>query len=230
MSIVLHLNYQVFQDINAHAGVFPWLDALMVFCANTLIFFWPLLLLLLWGRPVTWRKRSLHPNEVEIVQERRAVVLWIGVACIVAYAFNLTLEHLIFEPRPFVTHHVHLLVTHPADDSFPSDHSAWSFAVFGMLLFMLPSVLTAVWHKRTEWGRTFGIGSLIIPLLLVIVALILACSIGLARVFVGIHYPGDILGGALDGLLAAAIVTLLRQWLDRPTGAVLRFARGLRLA
>lgn len=230
MSTLLQLNYSLFQAINGHAGHSPWLDALMVFCANTLIFLWPLVLLLLWGRPLPWRKRPLQPGERAIVEELRAVVLWVGVACLLAFALNLALEHMVFEPRPFITRHVHLLVTHPADDSFPSDHAAWSFAVVGMLVFALPSVIVMTWRKRAGGKPGPGVAPLVLPLLVLPVALGMACSIGLARVFVGIHYPGDILGGALDGLAAAGVVTLLRQWLRRPTHAVLGFAHRLSLA
>jgi undecaprenyl-diphosphatase len=64
------------------------------------------------------------------------------------------------------------------------------------------------------------------PLLL---ALVIACSIGFARVFVGVHYPGDILGGAIDGLSAAGIVTALSHWLRQITNAVPGFAHTLHL-
>jgi len=43
-------------------------------------------------------------------------------------------------------------------------------------------------------------------------------------------YPGDILGGAIDGLIAALLITLLSRWLHQPTHAVLSFAHRLRLA
>jgi len=230
ISNLLQLNYILFQDVNRHAGQHPLFDLFMIFCANWLIFCWPLLLLLAWGRPLNWRNRTLELQEAEIVQKIRATVLWIGVACVVAYIINLALEHMVFEPRPFISHHVHLLVTHPADASFPSDHSAWSFAVVGMLLFTFLPVLITAWKKRTEGWRRSGFAALVVPLLLVIGAVIIACSIGLARVFVGIHYPGDILGGAIDGFVAAFLVTLLRQWLQRPTYALLQFAYKLRVA
>jgi undecaprenyl-diphosphatase len=68
------------------------------------------------------------------------------------------------------------------------------------------------------------------PGLLLLASLLMACLIGVARIYVGVHYPGDILGGALDGLLAALLVTLLRWWLRQPTDAVLRFAHVLHLA
>lgn len=230
MSSLLQLNYMLFQQINAPAGSHPLFDSIMVFCANSLIFFWPILLLLVWGVPLNWRKRALRPGEAEVLEERRAVVLWVAFACLLAYAFNLLLEQFIFEPRPFISHTVHQLITHPADASFPSDHSAWSFAVFGMLLFALISAISAARRRRSTGGQQPSSSSLAVLVLLLIVAFVIACIIGVARVYVGIHYPGDILGGALDGLIAALLITLLRQWLSQPTHAVLRFAERLRLA
>ena len=230
MISLLQLNYMLFQDVNGHAGQYPLLDMLMIFCANWLIFLWPLLLLMAWGRPLNWRKRVVGPREAEMIQKIRATVLWIGVACMLAYIFNLALEHLVFEPRPFISHKVHLLATHPADASFPSDHTAWSFAVVGMLLFTFLPVFVAAWKKGAEGWQNSRFAMLVEPLLLLIGAFIIASIIGLARVFVGFHYPGDILGGALDGFIAAFLVTLMRLRLQQPTNAVLQFAHKLRVA
>lgn len=227
---LLQLNYTLFQEINAPAGSHPLFDALMVFCANSLIFCWPLLLLVIWGIPLNWRRRPLRPGEAEIIQERRALVLWVAFACLLAYGINLLIEQFLFEPRPFIGHKVHLLITHPADASFPSDHSAWSFAVFGMLLFAFIVPTYTALRPRFGAERQPGFPSLVVPLLLLLVAFVIACIIGFARIYVGVHYPGDILGGALDGLIAAFIVTILRRWLRQPTNAVLRFAHTLRLA
>ncbi len=230
MSSLLQLNYLLFQKINAPAGSHPLFDTVMIFCANLLIFCWPLFLLLVWGVPLNWRKRALSPAEAELLEQRRSVVLWVAFACLLAYAFNLLLEHLIFEPRPFVTHTVHQLITHPADDSFPSDHSAWSFAVFGLLLFVLiPAMLTALRRPSIDSHQS-PFPLLIVPTLLLILAFVIACTIGVARIYVGVHYPGDILGGSIDGLIAALLITLLSRWLSQPTQAVLRFAHRLRLA
>jgi undecaprenyl-diphosphatase len=229
MSTLFNLNYAIFHAINVQAGEHPWLDTLMIFCANWLIFCWPLLLLALWGRPSLWRKRLIPSGEVEIVRERRAVVLWIAAACLLAFSFNLLVEQFVFEPRPFVTHKVHLLIQHAADDSFPSDHTAWSFAVLGMLVFALLPLIIAVWRKRRNRDELQPM-AFFWPLLLTVLAFVIACSIGVARIFVGVHYPGDVLGGAVDGLLAASVITGVRHWLRRPTDAVLLFARRLRLA
>jgi undecaprenyl-diphosphatase len=88
VSSLAQFNYLLFQDINAHAGEFHWLDALMIFCANALIFFWPIFLLFVWGTPLNWRRRALQPAEAEMVEERRAVVLWVAIACLLAYGIN----------------------------------------------------------------------------------------------------------------------------------------------
>jgi len=230
MTTLLQLNYSAFQEINAPAGTNPWLDTLMIFYANWLIFFFPLILITLWGRPLRWRKRPLRPGEAEILQERRAMVLWIGVACLVAYGLNLLIEQFIFEPRPFVTHRVHLLIMHAADASFPSDHAAWAFAVAGLLLLQLLPVCFRIWRKNRKGPNEYRVAIIVWPCFLTGVAVVMACSIGLSRIFVGVHYPGDILGGIFDGLLAAAIVTIFYQMLRQPTSVVLRFAYNLHLA
>ena len=227
---VFQLNYSLFQAINAPAGSHPPIDALMIFAASWLIFCWPLLLLVIWGLPLSWRKRPLYPGEAEVLQERRALVLWVAVACVLAYGLNLLIEHFLFEPRPFVGHKVHLLIAHVADDSFPSDHAAWSFAVFGMMFFAVLPYACAPLRKRPAMLHGLSFVALRAPGLLLLASLLLACLIGVARVYAGVHYPGDILGGALDGLIAAFVVTLLRWRLRQPTNAVLRFARVLHLA
>jgi undecaprenyl-diphosphatase len=232
LSWLLSLNYMAFKEINAPAGGHPLLDAFMVFCANSLIFFFPLVLLLLWGRPLAWRKQPMAVEEMQTLRERRAVVLWTGVACVLSYGLSLLIEQFVFEPRPFVSHKVHLLVSHAADGSFPSDHSAWAFAVVGMILLQLAITFFSARHEQREsvlWHvltRKFLL--VVSPILLL--ALVFAVCIGVARVFVGVHYPGDILGGAIDGLFAASVVTWVRHPLNGLTQAVLRFATFLHLA
>jgi undecaprenyl-diphosphatase len=94
-----------------------------------------------------------------------------------------------FHNRPFVDHprHTSLLVHHAADNSFPSDHASLAFAIaFAVIAF----------HRR-------------LGLLLLLVA---AC-IGADRIFVGVHYPLDVLASLIVGLGAALIVTTV----GRPT-------------
>jgi undecaprenyl-diphosphatase len=242
VSELWQINYALFRDINAPAGHNPLLDALMIFSANYLIFLWILLLLFVWGIPLAWSKRPLSPVEVKVMRERRSAVLWVAIACLLAYGINLLIEQFVFEPRPFITYHVNQLISHAADGSFPSDHTAWSFAVVGVLLFALLPTLLAAQRTQTIQKSTGSIGAIEstqspehlarirIPMWLIVLSIVIACSIGFARVYVGVHYPDDILGGAIDGLLAAGIITILGRWLRIPTNAVIKLAGRVRLA
>lgn len=94
--------------------------------------------------------------------------------------------------RPFVTHpHAELLVSHARDPGFPSDHATGAFAMaMGLWLY----------------DRTIGA-----------IAFVLAATVAFARVSVGVHYPSDVVGGALIGMAVALIFyfTPLRGVLTR---------------
>src|SRR4029078_6397487 len=78
--------------------------------------------------------------------------------------------------------HAHLLIAHSSDPSFPSDHATGAFALaFGIWLY----------------DRTIG------ALLLAVAALL-----SFARVFVGTHYPGDVVAGAAIGIAVTAALYL----------------------
>lgn len=93
------------------------------------------------------------------------------------------ITHFWARERPFTAHpgETVLLTTPSHEPSFPSDHAIAAFAI--------------AFSVATIGGRRIG-------------ALFLAAAtlIGLTRVLVGLHYPGDIAGGALIGLLSAVAV------------------------
>jgi undecaprenyl-diphosphatase len=110
-------------------------------------------------------------------------------------------------PRPIVAHphDTHLFFVAPSPDpSFPSDHASASFAIAFSVLFV---------SRRTGIGFLVG-----------------ACAISLARVLIGLHYPGDIAAGAAIGLAAAAFVHFVAMrplrwviaWVGRVTDPLLR--------
>jgi undecaprenyl-diphosphatase len=90
--------------------------------------------------------------------------------------------------RPFVEHQVHQLIPHAADASFPSDHATLAF-----------SIAFSVFLTKRRLG---------------VVMLALAVLTGIARVYVGVHYPGDIAGAMALSLLVSVIVFSLRGRLD----------------
>ena len=97
-----------------------------------------------------------------------------------AITCNLILKPLVARARPFtVNPAVELLIAKPTDFSFPSGHTSASFAVVSALFF----------RKERLW----------IP------AGILAALIAFSRLYLYVHYPTDVLAGALIGILAGWI-------------------------
>lgn len=100
---------------------------------------------------------------------------------------NLFLKNVIARTRPYeVFSEVERLIGRQADFSFPSGHSASSFAVGLVLFLILP--------------KRYGLP-----------CLVLATMIALSRLYVGVHYPSDVICGALSGSLIAYILYRLRK-------------------
>lgn len=100
----------------------------------------------------------------------------------IGLGINQVLSRLWNRPRPFVSHpmSVHLLLAHGRDGSFPSDHAVSAFAIAAVL---------ACYHWRVG-----------------IAAIILAAVICIARVYIGVHYPGDVVAGAAIGTTVALVL------------------------
>jgi len=141
-------------------------------------------------------------------------LLWIVIALVLAVAyrrwgvFALTviavalsdwsatgLKALIERPRPPVRYpEPKTLVPVPHDASFPSGHAATSFAAATMLSFAFPRLA---------------------PFLCV-----LAAAVAFSRVYVGVHYPLDVIAGAALGvLIAVGVRRLTQQRLNRASSA-----------
>ena len=80
--------------------------------------------------------------------------------------------------------------------SFPSGHAALGMVAYGIL---------AVVIGRSRLPRAVRIG-------LIAALLVLVLLIGLSRIWLGVHYPTDVLAGWIAG----AVIVLLYRWLTRP--------------
>jgi undecaprenyl-diphosphatase len=257
---LLRANWQVFEAINQRAGHQSLLDPLMVVGAQDVIFVLPLLLLALWFAVARWAplgrvaaapsamsEEGDEGEEVERVWleydrglgQRVALLGGVGVAC--ALALNVVLGHLVFEPRPFVSQptHVHRLIAHAVDNAFPSDHLAVAGAVTTALGLYLLFAMTSAFRLRAEAAQTVRVSlelrrrfvpEVVVATVLFVVALLVLGWIGIARVYTGVHYPGDIVVGTLCGFVGSVFAVALRPVLEPLLAPLIRVAERVRVA
>ena len=146
---------------------------------------------------------------------RVAALLFLGgVGTIVALGLNQLVGHAAKELRPYATHpHVLVLVARTSDYSFPSDHSIVAGGLTASLLLLLGS---EVWrHRRrpvlgladVDANRTSVPGAVVV---LAAANVVLGLFLCFARVYVGAHYPGDVVAGYLLAAVVVVLVGLLR--------------------
>lgn len=237
IDLLQNANWDIFRAINGHPAAI--LDPLMVFAATDLIGLLPLLLLATWIVLARWRAAPAGDTGRPIARWRslgQEMVLLAGLAPFLALVLAWALGHLVVEPRPFVTHPLvdRLLVSHAADNSFPSDHEAVAAAV-ATVVASFAAIAAMDWLRGPESTPARRAGSVppaVVGLLAVgaVAAVAIAGLIGLARVYVGVHYPLDIAGGALCGLAAGLLVVGAGGRLRRVLSLVVRVAERLRLA
>lgn len=113
-------------------------------------------------------------------------------------AIGKAISELVDRARPFVAdpHGVHLFTAHAADPGFPSDHATAAFAI-----------AMAIFLRKRGWG---------------IAALVAATVLAIGRVALGVHYPSDVLAGAVLGSAAALVLWIspLRARVDWLADAV----------
>jgi undecaprenyl-diphosphatase len=121
-------------------------------------------------------------------------VLAVAVSMVILFVLN----GAFFRPRPFTTYpSVHLLFYHNTDSAFPSNAATLAFVLAFAVFF----------YNRKVGAIMLG----------------LATFVGLARVMVGIHYPLDIVGGAMLGL-GSALLARAADPLYRPLARTINSA------
>lgn len=99
-------------------------------------------------------------------------------------------KHAVGRVRPWIALGYPAPYGAPHDGSFPSGHASGSFCVAAFLVVALPAAWPAPAHAPTSaWrARLVGAG-----------AVAIAVVIGLSRVYLGAHFPSDVIAGALMG-------------------------------
>ena len=135
-----------------------------------------------------------------------ALAAWL-VAVLGGEGLNLLLKDLFARPRPHFEHPFVAETSH----SFPSGQAMESLVAYGMLSYLL-----AVLILRGRAKRAVAVGG----------AAVLVILIGFSRVYLGAHYPSDVVGGfAAGGAWLSAVITGweairrrdLASWRDQTT-------------
>lgn len=114
-------------------------------------------------------------------RSKRHVLVAAGLSFLLGLGFNQVILLFVQRLRPYDVGISHLLVARSADFSFPSDHATASVAIAAAFLL----------HGLKRQGLAF---------------LAAAVLLAVSRVYIGTHFLGDVLGGAITGVVAAATV------------------------
>ncbi len=123
--------------------------------------------------------------------DRKNEALFAGYATTLGIVINGIIGLVYFHPRPFMEHLGTMLIHHKPGNSFPSDHTTFTMSI----------ALTLLTFKST---RILGI-----------LLTFLALWCGIARIYVGVHWPFDILGSIIVSIIAVIIIVLLKKSLQK---------------
>ncbi len=162
--------------INSWAGSSNFLDAFMLLVTNSVPYVAIAILLFLW---FSGKKKQ--------ILERRRTTIYATLSTLMALFVNSFIHLVYYHPRPFVVHHVHLLVHHAADSSFVSDHAVLVFAIAWTILMR---------NERIKYP-----------------VFIWATIVAISRIYIGVHYPVDVIGSALLAFgTSLLVIHYLKKW------------------
>jgi undecaprenyl-diphosphatase len=183
-SLDMHsLNEQLFRFINGAAGQSPWLDQFFVFVTHYFVY-------ALVGVSLIWffiiRPRRETGLREKFSTYRQALLL--ALSLLLTWGVVEVIKGFVAFPRPLqLIDGVHSLVLFGSYDSFPSAHTAVAFAAASFVY---------------QYSRTTGVSMYALALL-----------VGVSRIFVGVHFPLDVLVGALLGTSVSwGLVKLFRHY------------------
>lgn len=119
---------------------------------------------------------------------RRAGILALAAMALNLLAVNVVLKHLVSRARPWlVVEGLETLLRSNDPNSFPSGHTSAAFAFAASMCL----------HLDAGWGKALAVAA--------------AVLMGWSRIYVAVHFPTDVLAGAVIGILCG----LLAAWLYR---------------
>lgn len=135
------------------------------------------------AKGITWFGSGICLSSITAViffflKDKRIGLMIIADLIIIAI-FNTILKVLIQRPRP-----TEFRIINERGYSFPSAHSMASMAFYGLLIYLI--------YK--------GVGNIYLKWILIVILFLLIISIGISRIYLGVHYTSDVLAGFLISL------------------------------
>ena len=142
--------------------------------------------LIIAGAPLAMGATALFTNNDELLNQ----TLELGAASVLNMGMTYLLKYSIHRDRPFITYRDIIINPKSSEGSpsFPSGHTSSSFATATSLSLLYPK-----WY-------------VIAP------SFLWAGSVGYSRVYLGVHYPSDVVAGALLGAGSAWLAHKANQW------------------
>jgi len=189
-------NEYLFRGLNDLAGKYYWLDKIVVFFAHYLPYILVAFLILL-----------LLKN----FKKNKKIILGSFLTAGLGWLIVLLIRLFYYHPRPFVENQVNLISSHSLTSSFPSAHAVFLFSISSFIYFYSrekcsgtralarseDETLISSPTTRHFWRRV-SVWFLIFSFLIVV-----------SRVFAGVHWPLDILVGAILGIFIAFLANRL---------------------
>ena len=153
----------------------------------------------------------------------------LGILCALSLALTFICCNMILKPafdraRPFETFaEVMQLLPHPGDASFPSGHSANTMG-FAWAMFLATRPVKIGSRKSYEDVPCLGWkGDGADPRIMhriAVIAVVLSVLVGITRLYLGMHYPSDVICGLLIGMLVASIVHIVIKKTEESRGII----------
>ncbi|MBE6185333.1 phosphatase PAP2 family protein [Bacillus ginsengihumi] len=125
----------------------------------------------------------------------RVLSIYVGCSVVLgAGAFNAVLKSIFKRERPDI-----MRVVQETGYSFPSGHSMGSMILYGTLVFTLFKLCKHQWINHV----------------VMIAAGFIILSIGVSRIYLGVHYPSDVIGGYIAGLMWVLITSRLFMFIEK---------------
>jgi len=119
-------------------------------------------------------------------KREKLTIFWVTAISVVVARLGVTeiIRFFYHRPRPFLTYQLYPLISEN-EWSFPSGHSTFFFAM-----------AAAIYLYNKKWGIGFFIAALLM---------------NISRIVAGVHYPSDILGGMVVGIVVAYVVFYIAE-------------------